>query len=233
MAISFVDGGAIGANNANPSMSTPGSIAPGDLMVVVSTRGDGTSPAPVTSGYTQADDGSSAGFAGFSSALFYKLMGGTPDSTITTAGGSFGNCLAFHCYSGVDQVTPMDATTVDSTGTGAAAFASIDTVTNGAQVIASAGTQLDEAGFALSGYSDVFEAAQAASFGRSTTVAITSKNKATAGTESPGSLTGWANSGFDIVARFTSAIRPAASTAGAIANTIRSMASRMRHMLVR
>lgn len=86
----------------------------GDIVVVVTgwvqtTDGD---PGVTTSGYTELGDAYADDNADVNLSVNYKIMGGTPDTSVTVnsaASTTFASGTAVHVWRGVDTTTPIDA----------------------------------------------------------------------------------------------------------------------------
>ncbi len=81
---------------------------------------------------------------------FYKIMGGTPDTTISvspTGGSGEGGAVAIHVWRGVDTTTPLDVAAVTATGSNSHLPnpPSITPTTSGAVIIAMGGSGLSTA----------------------------------------------------------------------------------------
>lgn len=124
MAISFV-GSAEGsaANGADVTLALPGGTTTDDLVVVAYTIGDNDGVnfdmAMVTTGYTEVADLFANDTQDISLGVYWKVMGGTPDTTAAVDGlGGTDAAVAAVCmvFRGVDTTTPMDVTPTTATG---------------------------------------------------------------------------------------------------------------------
>ncbi|MCA3574828.1 MAG: hypothetical protein IOC86_13015 [Aestuariivirga sp.] len=149
--------------------------------------------------------------------VFWKLMPGTPDTSITLplASSSVEQSAIAMVFRGVDPTTPFDATrvTASSTTTATPNPAQITTVTNNAVVVVMASSNSEDAVVTSpSGYSTAI----VASIGDSQSYACY-KAIPSAGAENPAAFTNVANpSGQDIYGCTTLALRPAAGAGGNI-----------------
>ena len=149
--------------------------------------------------------------------VFWKLMPGTPDTSITLPLASViaaQSAIAL-VFRGVDLTTPFDATdaTVTSTSTAIPNPAQITTATDDAVAVVMASSNSgDTTVTSPSGYSTAI----AVTIGDSTSYACY-KSVPTAGAENPAAFTNITNpSGADIYACTTLALRPAGGTGGYI-----------------
>lgn len=154
MALQYVGGASGTGTGATYSVSltslTGGigsSAAAGDIVIVVtgwaSTTDD--NPGVTTAGYTELADLYSNDTNDANLSVSYKLMGGTPDTSVTVSGpnsATNGGATVVHVWRGVHQTTPIDVTTTTASAqiNGANANApAITPVTAGAVVIACGG----------------------------------------------------------------------------------------------
>lgn len=186
-------------------------MQPGDIVLVIS--GDDSGAPGTATGYTSLASISSTGDVN----VMYKIMPDPVDSSVTglTNGGSDFGHLAI-VFRGVDQTTPIDATTTTATNTaGDPDPAAITTVTNGAMVVALAflDDDLVTESTAPSGYIRAAENIFG-SGGAGGTLMAFYKTVATAGSENPGTIV---TSGDDWWWAATVALRPG-TTAPVVSN---------------
>jgi len=147
-------------------------------------------------------------------AAYWKIMGSTPDTSVSisfgTAGVGDGRTFVVHVYRGVDPTTPFDVTSTTATGIDAAAPnpAAITPVTAGAWVVVGGVGTWTGTPSAPSGYTGLkFETAAAT---RPITVSIAYRAYNPAGLAAdPGAFGGYANTTSDSWAAITMALRPA------------------------
>lgn len=149
--------------------------------------------------------------------VFSKVMGATPDSSVTIhqAGAAAGMGAAWAAYRGVDATTPHDAATTTAAGanTGQADPPSITTVTNNALVIA-VGAGSSGSGPTLGAPSGYNGDSLHGAANTNAWCGIASKEVASAGAENPGIFSVSPDSNFNSWEAATIALRPAA---GAVA----------------
>lgn len=125
MAISFVGSAENSATDGgNVTVDISGiSMAENDLVIVAYSEGDAADTdydmATVTAGYTQVADLFSNDGADTNLGVFYKFMGGTPDSSVEVDGhGGTNTAVAavVMVFRGVDTTTPMDVAATTATG---------------------------------------------------------------------------------------------------------------------
>lgn len=148
--------------------------------------------------------------------VFTKVMGGTPDTSVSYTGTSTGGegvIIIAEVWRGVDTTTPMDAaaTTSGVADGGNPDAPSITTVTNDAVVIAIGCHQ--QAGFTPTvptNYSNqvYVEVSGGGSLG------MVNRTITTAGAENPGAWTNWSATATRAVATATLALRPASASSG-------------------
>lgn len=216
MAISYVgsDSAADNIGGVNPVITFAVAPQQGDIVVVFGGIQNQTDPAGVTtSGYTT--------LAAFNSATGgvlqnvwagHKIMGASPDTSVTCKGGtSFSTYLSF-TFRGADQGTQPDATT--TTAAPAASTnpnpPSITTVTDNAVVLALGRSTRDTAITVPSGYNNLTQ--QNGTLGNQT-VAGAWKAVSPAGAEDPGAFTNWASGAWCAA---SVAIRPAGAAAAVV-----------------
>jgi len=222
MSISYIgSANAAGASASfNVDLSSLG-LAEGDL-VIVATGLYGTSnlnPGVSTSGYTEIADLYSDDTRDMNLSVNWKLMGSTPDSSVTCngSGSSFNGAVGIaYVLRGVDQATPLDVTSTTATGidSGVPDAPSITPTTSGAWVIAIGGSVANTSDTAVtppSGYSNAVYQFSDPNLG----VAVAIASKAwTGGAEDPGAWTNWTTATSESWCAVTMAIRPAASAGG-------------------
>ena len=224
MALSFVGGDAGGINNgSNVTLTLPAGIASGDVVYVGHSIGSDADEtlALGTSGYTQLinpDIYSDDTLMDQSFTCYRKIMGGTPDSTVQCNGNGVtadATAATFHCWSGADQTTPEDNTTVSASGIDSTIPnpGEIETVTpNAVVVIFGCGGVVDTAVTAPTGYEN--QSVAAGNDTNDTTHAVASKLIASPTAENPAAWTNWATGSDRSWAAATVAIRPAAEGGG-------------------
>ena len=213
MAIAFV-GTASGSVIAGGDLNLP--ITPSAGNIVVVTLGTSSNLGVLfatitTSGYTQLSSTDSGAAPNMRVITAYKIMGGTPDTSIDfTGNGVATDTLAAvaQWFSGVDATTPIDQTTTTATGSSTNPDPpSITTVTDGAIVIACAGGAINDASVtAPSTYTHIDSWNSNGT--NDVTAAMASKIIASHGAENPATYTTWSNSKW---ATATIALRPAAA----------------------
>ncbi len=220
MALSFVGGDYDGSvTGGNITLTAPGGIAEDDFVIV--SAGDGTlsnqTMSMVTSGFTTEADLYANDSYDSNLGLFYKLMGGTPDSTFVVTGSGdteYDTAAAFHCWRGIDTSTPLDQTTTTATGTNSPDTnpPSITTVTDNAQVIAigSSSDGTADPSTSPSGYSNEYwESSNGGSDLSYQGAGLASKLVASAGAEDPG-IWDFTSGSTESWCAATMALRPAA-----------------------
>jgi hypothetical protein len=116
-----------------------------DIVVVCFSVSSTATRAIVIAGYTIIATGYVSDTYDTELRAGYKLMGVTPDTTVTLTGGTTSTTAAgvveVHVWRGVDLVTPIDVTTVTTTGTnsGIPTPPPITPITPGAIILAGAG----------------------------------------------------------------------------------------------
>lgn len=152
----FIGSNGVGANNGGSgsvdltalTSGTSSTASENDIVVITVHYESATSgiPTMTTSGYTQIASGFANDSLDSQVAVFYKIMGGTPDTTAVYAasGDAAGATSAtLMVFSGVDLTTPIDvtATTTITTNTVIPAFSSItaSSSTTGSILIGAAG----------------------------------------------------------------------------------------------
>ena len=164
-----------------------------------------------TAGWTELADLYSNATTDANLGVYRKIMGATPDSTVTvvgTADTADGTAAVEHVWTGADTTTPEDATRTTDTGSGDPDSPAITTATDNAIILTLAcNGDSDTAVTAPTGYSNKIDIN--AFDTRKATVAIASKSVGAAPvTENPDPWGGWGgiNTGWCAA---TVAIRPA------------------------
>lgn len=219
MAISLVGRAGASKNDGTDPVITLPTCLQNDIVIVVGGTQQNVSPAAgvVTSGYTTLDTDTN-GFIQFGA--FYKIQGGTPDTTVTCAGsGSSSIAAAYIAYvfRGVSTSTPIDATTTKASSASATApnSPSITTVTNGAAVLTIGCDGVASVYTPPSGYGN--DQQTYAVVGNGITALGAYKIVSTAGAENPAAW-GWTFTGP--WGMYTIALRP--STAGTFEDGVAS-----------
>lgn len=124
MAISFI--GAVGSsatNGGDVTLTLPGPPIADDFVIVSFAIGDNDGNdfdmGMITAGYTEVADLHAENTQDCDLGVFWKVMGGTPDTTAEVNGlGGVDAAVAAVCmvFRGVDTVTPMDVTPTTVTG---------------------------------------------------------------------------------------------------------------------
>jgi len=147
--------------------------------------------------------------------VFYKIMGSTPDTSVSISSGLTKLQWLVYVFRGVNTTTPLDATTTTNTRIDSAdgLSPSITTVTANAMVLSAYGTgDFNSLTAAPSGYT--VETGGLSGYGR---IGVGYKLKATAGLESPSAWDHSATSTLNSSCTATVALRPAgASSTGKI-----------------
>ena len=187
-----------------------------DIVVVCFSVGSTVALGIAIAGYTTIASGTASDTFDATLTAGYKLMGVTPDTSVTLTGGTISTAAAgvveVHVWRGVDLVTPIDVTTVTTTGinSGTPTPPPLTPITPGAIILAGAGNAHS------GGSTPVFTATYLSNF---LTISANDTNDATgglgsvewaSGTYTPATWTwsGTPSSGFSRVA-FTTALRPA------------------------
>lgn len=210
--VSALSGGAV-------NHTLPGTPAEDDIVIVAMVS-DATMVGAheiLTSGYTSI---ANANLNAPGHHVAYKIMGATPDTVIQVDDGNGVRLAAIvvQVWRGVDTTTPIDVTSVETTGTtGLPDCNSITPVTDGALVLAIGLLDDDDAAAnvaAPTGYGDFL--AGDTGLGSSVdgaTAMIASKTLPTAQAEDPGAFQLTGGSGSDDWRAVTVALRPAAGGA--------------------
>ena len=152
----FIGSNGVGATNGGSgsvdltalTSGTSSTASENDIVVITVHYESATSgiPTMTTSGYTQIASGFANDSLDSQVAVFYKIMGGTPDTTaVYAASGDAGGATSatLMVFSGVDLTTPIDvtATTTITTNTVIPSFSSItaSSSTTGSILIGAAG----------------------------------------------------------------------------------------------
>lgn len=192
------------------------SPAAGDLVLVgtafVSTA-DGN-PGVSTSGYTELCDLYANDNRDCNLSVNWKIMGATPDTSVTCLGsgsGTSGAAGIAYVWRYVDQTTPIDVTTTTATGTNSAVPnpPSITPTTGGAMLTvvgAGTGAATDTAVTVPTGFGNAAHAT--VDPGDAIVLNMCSKQWTGNGAEDPAAYTGWTTSTSDSWCAATVAIRP-------------------------
>jgi len=177
--------GSASSDNSTTIDLTGISMQPGDIVLVIS--GDDSGTPGTATGYTSLASISSTGDVN----VMYKIMPDPVDTSVTglTAGGSDSGHLAV-VFRGVDQTTPIDATTTTATNTaGDPDPGAVTTATDGAMVVAFAfldddliSTPTAPSGYTLADFNTF------GSSGAGGSVMAVYKIEASAGPENPGTI---------------------------------------------
>jgi hypothetical protein len=152
----FIGSGGVGENNGGSGSidltaltgGTSSTASENDIVVITVHYESASSgiPTMTTSGYTQIASGSASDTLDSQVAVFYKIMGGTPDTTaVYAASGDVAGATSatLMVFSGVDLTTPIDvtATTTSTSNTVIPSFPSItaSSSTTGSILIGAAG----------------------------------------------------------------------------------------------
>jgi hypothetical protein len=205
MAISIVGFNSVDAFGPTISLDLSGiSQQADDVLYVIGAVNGSSAPSPslTTTGFTILFTGAQSANR---TALFRKVVGGTPDTSIACVGnGSNQYNYVGIVFRGVDPDSPEDATTTsDQGGSGAPDSPSITTTTDNAMVV-SIGTvsSNDSAVTDPSGYTRI----TGISKGSQSTYAA-QKTVSPAGAEDPGAWSGWSGTWI----AFSLALKPAPS----------------------
>jgi hypothetical protein len=231
MALEFVGGKSANGTSADFAISLTSLVggisataATGDLVIVAtgfSRTLSSANPGVATSGYTEVADiaGNDIRDAQFS--VNWKLMGGTPDTSVTCLGSgdaSLGSVGIVYVWRNADQLTPLDVTRATVTGANSAIpdAPAITPVTAGSVVVATGlgtGAASDAIVTAPSGYTNAFNTSSSGALSEHAIIGVASKAWSGSGAEDPPAWTGWTTSTSDSWAAVTLAIRPAADGA--------------------
>lgn len=231
MAISYVGGQVAGRTNASAAVQVTFSLTGGsdsvpsanDLVVVCvvvgSAAGNPALAVTTPTGYTALGQlNQSAVTADTSMNVSWKIMGGTPDTTVTIPGSTnnaWGEAYSIQVFRGVDTTTPMDVSAVSAggTATGRPDPAQIDFTTAGAWVVICGG------GAAATGATYTAPANYTTDFvtavGTDTTDAMVGSGYRTdpSDPENPAGYTGGTTGANDSWTAYTLALRPIVLTA--------------------
>lgn len=216
MAISLVGSGeaADGLNSSyTRTVTLPGGVAQDDVVYVLGVQRNLSDLNLVEDSgtYTELADVFGSDSNSINAAVYRKVQGATPDSTVTvrenTSSITGWMSVVALVLRGVDTTTPEDATTTTASGgnTGRADPPSITTVTANAWVLAfgASSQQLADPTTAPTGYGNVVGIGHPG-------IIVSTKEIATAGAENPGIYTDFTTSGLQSWAAATVAVRPAA-----------------------
>jgi hypothetical protein len=121
------------------SVNVPAGTAAGDVMLAVITSASGTGPATPT-GWTRVAGASSGNFSTGTLTVFTRVAGtGEPASYSWSLGGTFEASGAVGTYVGIDNVTPVQASSIATGNSKTMIASSVTTTTNNAYVIAAVG----------------------------------------------------------------------------------------------
>lgn len=217
MAITIVGTPQVGGafNGGDVTLTFDVTPSENDVVIVYGGASYFSSPNPAApgTGYTQIALYSHATNLFFGA--WYKRMGASPDSSVACHGnGQIDSATAYGCYvlRGVDTTTFADAaaTTAGLTVSANPNAPSITTVTNGAWVVAVAGSKVvDSTPGTVSGYSNQY--AFASNDTTDITVAGATLEKTTAGAEDPAAWSSWTGGNWYAI---TIAVRPSSGSGG-------------------
>lgn len=212
-------------NGLDMTVTHPGGIAENDVVYLAYNHAgevDVDMLVVSPSGYTELADLYSDDTVDANGGYYRKVMGATPDSTVTVdhkGGLQYSVNAVEHVWSGVDTTTPEDATTTTATDTNSSLSdsPSITTVTANAIILtvgAVGVTNLTDATKTEpTGYSNPVVAAHSGSSGWSGGCWMASKLIASPGAENPGAWSGGTSNNDSAWTAATIAIRPAAGAA--------------------
>lgn len=183
--ITFVGSASYAAGSASIDLSGIG-LLQNDVVVVCVGMNTAAGSLVVPSGWTALATGT---YSGLNYALYYKSMGSTPDATVTVKPVTTTGAALAMAYRGVNQTTPIDATTTVATNT--LNPPSITTVTAKAMVVAVAlsVTSTTISSTYPTGYSH-FVAVRNAGYVAGECAACADKVVETAGAENPSTFNG-------------------------------------------
>jgi hypothetical protein len=217
MAISFLGSNSGRASGASISVSLSGlSLQENDFVLVINTcMGNSDRDMTMnTAGYTSILDIYVNGTTSDSNmGISWKVMGSTPDSTVSCKGSSsanFGGGAIAYAFRGVDTSNPIDVTTTSATASGSSIPnpPSITPFTSGAFIVIAgsyAATTPDTTVTVPTGYSNQVLVREDPSWGILTAVA----SKAwTSGAEDPAAWTDWTTEASGSWTAATVALRP-------------------------
>jgi hypothetical protein len=115
---------------ATATLTLPAGLQQGDLVLLVQGSDDGTPTTP--SGWTQIVAGRDGAGVGYG--LAYKLMGATPDSSVTVINAGNAPSIAV-AYRGVDQTTPVEVTSTLTATVSTPTPTAITPLTDGSEVV--------------------------------------------------------------------------------------------------
>lgn len=239
MALEYVGGASGSGDAADYTVSLTalsggiGTAAQADDIVVVVTgfaQLSDLNPGPTTAGYTEVADLYANDNFDTNLSVAYKVMGATPDTSVTVTGsgsGTYGAATVVHVWRGVDTASPLDVSATTATGINGSEIDSpaITPVTAGAVVLTCGLTAGSDAlRTAPTGYGHAVQAAGAAS---RPSLGVVASKAWTAGAEDPGAWTGGTTSAFNSWAAVTLALRPAAGStpSGSLTATLGALAA--------
>lgn len=223
MAISFVGSQTSDASAVNDLVVLlPAGLQQGDLVVVIGVQRNTTNDlwSEGSGTWTKDADLFSSDSRVSNFAAFHKVMGATPDSSVTISqdGSAAGMCGVASAYRGVDQTTPLDAAVTTATGINSSEAnpPSITTVTDNAWVVACGGSSTGASPTlgAPTGYSN---ATMVKAANTNACLYIASKAITPAGAEDPGNFTNSTTGASDSWEACSFALRPAATDSGVLA----------------
>ena len=161
----------VSANGTNATINlTPIGLQQGDIIVVIQSIGENYSDLlTAPSGFTKLSSAFNSDTYAINSTISYKIMGVTPDSSITLlgldnwySGSQSANAGIAYCFRGVDKTTPIDVTTVSAGGsnTGTPTPPGITTVTDGAMILSAACSSYYDSSPASSNLSNIIYVSQ-------------------------------------------------------------------------
>jgi hypothetical protein len=210
MAIEFVGAVTTSTSGSLSLTSLTGGLASApaeDDIVIVVLSGNATSDVDISvSGYTEiADLYANASIIDTQLGVYYKIMGGSPDTSVTIPSLTGLRCVV-QVWRGIDTTTPQDTTRTTATKTNSSVPdpPSITTISNDALVVIASGAGAPGPYTEPSGYSNVSKVG-----GSSSNALVASKIKATPGSENPGVWSGADDESFLSCASVTMAFRPA------------------------
>jgi hypothetical protein len=113
-----------------------------DIVIISFGASSGNNRDLAASGYTEVTDLYANDTTDANLGLFYKVMGGTPDTTFDVSGGSgtAANIVRVMVFRGIDTGSPLDVAVATSTGinSGTSVIPAITPVTQGAIIVGTA-----------------------------------------------------------------------------------------------
>lgn len=201
----------------------------GDIVVVISGFASSIDldPGPTTSGYTEVADLYHNDSNDANLSVAYKIMGATPDTSVTVEGSGATNAGAaavIHVWRGVDLENPLDVAVVTNTGgnSGLADAPAITPITSGAIVLACTGGTDDSTPNTFDGQSGVSNEVHVQSLGsiRTCNLAVGSISWNGSGSIDPSAWTTGGNTTAHSWTAVTLALRPAADSGSGISATL-------------